>query len=191
MTLILASASPRRSELLARAGVAFAVAPMDVDETVGPGEPAPVYAARVAAAKADAARRLHPEAWVLAADTVVVAGAAILGKPADAADASRMLAELAGREHTVLTATVLDGPGGRFAEVARTGVVFRPLDAAEIASYVAGGEWRGKAGGYAAQGQAAAFITAIRGSYTNVVGLPLAETLALLARLGVATPRYA
>jgi len=192
VTLVLASASPRRRELLDRAGIRFEVRPADVDESVLPGEPARRYAARVAAAKAEAARGTRPEAWILAADTVVVVGEdEILGKPASAADAAAMLARLAGRTHVVMTATVLVGPGAEARRLVETEVDFRPLESAEIDSYAAAGEWRGKAGGYAAQGQAAAFIVAIRGSYTNVVGLPLAETLADLARLGVAAPRYA
>jgi len=194
MTLVLASASPRRRELLGRAGIRFDVLAADVDESIHDGEAPRAYAARVAGAKAAAGRRARPDAWVLAADTIVVlavVGEAILGKPEGPADAARMLARLAGRRHVVMTATCLVDPAG--AETRRlveTEVDFRPLGAAEIDSYVAGGEWQGKAGAYAAQGQAAAFITAIRGSYTNVVGLPLAETLADLVRLGVAAPAY-
>jgi len=190
--LVLASASPRRSELLERAGVRFEVLPSDVDESVLPGEAPRTYAARVAGAKAAAGRTQRPDAWVLAADTIVVVSDEILGKPIDAADAARMLGRLAGRRHTVMTATRLLGPDGATAErLVETEVVFRPLAAREIEGYVAGGEWRGKAGAYAAQGQAAAFISEVHGSYTNVVGLPLAETLVDLERLGVAAPEYA
>jgi septum formation protein len=190
--LILASASPRRSELLARAGIRFDVVPSDVDETVQPDEPPTSYVARVARAKADAVRAAWPHAWVLAADTSVVAGGAILGKAADAAEAAGMLRDLSGRGHSVLTATCLVGPDGQRAElVTETEVDFRALSEREIASYVAGDEWRGKAGAYAAQGQAAAFIVAIRGSFTNVIGLPLAETLGALEAFGVARPEYA
>lgn len=192
MTLVLASASPRRRELLARAGIRFDALAADVDESIHDDEAPREYVARVAGAKAAAGRRARPDAWVLAADTTVVIGEAILGKAAGPAEAARMLGRLAGCRHVVMTATVLVGPSGEATRrLVETEVDFRALDAAEIDSYVAGGEWQGKAGAYAAQGQAAAFITAIHGSYTNVVGLPLAETLADLARLGVAVPVYA
>lgn len=191
MTLVLASSSPRRRELLARAGIRFDALAADVDESIHDGEAPRAYVARVAGAKAAAGRRARPDAWVLAADTTVVVGGAILGKADGPAEAARMLARLAGRRHLVMTATVLAGPNAEETRrLVETEVDFRALDAAEIDSYVAGGEWHGKAGAYAAQGQAAAFITAIHGSYTNVVGLPLAETLADLARLGVAVPAY-
>jgi len=191
MTLVLASASPRRRELLARAGVRFDALAADVDESVRPGEAPRAYAARVAADKASAGRRARPDAWVLAADTIVVVGDAILGKADGPADAARMLARLSGRRHVVMTATCLLGPDAAATRrLVETEVEFRALGAGEIDSYVAGGEWQGKAGAYAAQGRAAAFITAIHGSYTNVVGLPLAETLADLVRLGVAAPIY-
>lgn len=192
MKLILASASPRRSELLGRAGVRFEVLPADVDERALPGEAARDYAARVAETKAETVRRARPDAWVLGADTiVVVAETEILGKPEAPAQAAAMLARLSGRSHVVMTATCLLGPDGESRRLVETEVVFRALGLDEIASYVDGGEWHGKAGGYAAQGQAAAFVAAIHGSYTNVVGLPLSETLIDLSRLGVAVPRYA
>jgi septum formation protein len=190
--LILASASPRRSELLARAGVRFEVVPADIDESRRPGEAPASYAARLAQAKAAAVHTAHAAAWVLAGDTVVVDGEDVLFKPTDGADAARMLERLGGRRHTVLTATCLVGPGGERAErLVATWVRFRALERAEIDSYVASGEWQGKAGGYAAQGRAAAFVAAIDGSYTNVVGLPLAETLEDLRDFGVARPDYA
>jgi septum formation protein len=172
--------------------VRFEVQPADIDERVLPNETPRDYAARVAETKADTVRRSRPGAWVLAADTIVVVGDAdILGKPDEAAQAAAMLERLSGRSHVVMTATCLLGPDGETRRLVETEVVFRGLGKDEIASYVEGGEWRGKAGGYAAQGQAAAFIVAIAGSFTNVVGLPLAETLSDLARLGVALPRYA
>jgi septum formation protein len=184
MKLILASASPRRRELLERLGLAFEVAPADVDETPRPGEAPDRYAARVAGDKARVARARVADAWILAADTTVVLDGDVLGKPDDAAHAARMLAALAGRAHQVMTAVCLERPDGRAARrVVVTDVIMRPLSAVEIARHTAAEEWRGKAGGYAAQGLAAAFITEIHGSYTNVVGLPLAEVALDLAEL--------
>jgi septum formation protein len=140
--------------------------------------------ARVAAAKAEGVAAGRPDAWVLAADTTVVVDGAILGKAADAAEATRMLSALAGRGHRVLTGTCLLAPDGMsFRRIVDTTVIFRPLDADEIARYIASGEWDGKAGAYGAQGLAAAFITEIHGSYTNVVGLPLAEVAVDLKRV--------
>lgn len=184
--LVLASASPRRLELLAQVGVTpDAVAPQDVDETPRPGEVPRRYAERVAEAKAAAGAAADPEALVLAADTVVAAGRRILGKPADAAEAERFLRLLSGRAHMVITAVAL-----RRGQVARrrrveTRVRFRKLSDVEIAGYLASGEWRGKAGGYAIQGRAAAFVPAINGSHANVVGLPLVEVLGLLEPFGI------
>ena len=176
MKLVLASASPRRQELLARLDLEFDLLPTEVDETPLPGEAPRVYVRRVAQAKAEAAHALRPDAWVLAADTTVVVDDEILGKPADGADAARMLERLSGRRHLVLTATCLLRPGEpTVRRLVATEVAMRALDAAEIDRYVASGEWHGKAGGYGAQGRAAAFIREINGSYTNVVGLPLAE----------------
>jgi septum formation protein len=190
-SLILASGSPRRSEFLLRAGIVFDVVPADIDETQGPGEPPATYAARLADEKAATVRARRPEAWVLAADTIVVEGGEVLGKPDDGADAARMLARLAGRRHTVMTATCLAGPAGeRVRRLIVTEVAFRALPADEIASYVESGEWQGKAGGYGIQGRAAAFVAAVVGSYTSVAGLPLSETLEDLAALGLARPRY-
>jgi septum formation protein len=174
--LVLASASPRRHELLARLGVPFVVAPADVDETPHPGEAPATYVARVAGDKARVAGERHPGAWIVAADTTVTVDGDILAKPEDEDDARRMLARLAGRAHQVLTGTHVLDPGGRpRARVVATEVILRPLSPAEIERHTASGDWRGKAGGYAAQGLSAAFITEIHGSYTNVVGLPLAE----------------
>jgi septum formation protein len=182
-TLILASASPRRRELLARAGVAFEAVAADVDETPRPGETPRALAARLARAKAEAVRR--PDAFVLGADTIVVLGDRILGKPEDAADAAEMLRALAGRTHAVMTSTCVLVPGGAAIErTCATEVDVLPLAERDVAAYVASGEWRGKAGGYAAQGIASAFVAAVRGSYTNVVGLPLAEVLADLRQAG-------
>jgi septum formation protein len=189
--LILASASPRRSELLARVGVAFEVVPADVDETVEPGETAPVLAQRLAALKAAAVKGQHPERWVLAADTVVEVDGVILGKADDEAAATAMLELLVDNTHRVVTGFALRGPG-EFAvdRVVSTEVVMRGACAGEVRDYVGAGEWRGKAGAYAVQGMAAALVREVRGSITNVVGLPLAEVLTELAVVGAAIPSY-
>jgi nucleoside triphosphate pyrophosphatase len=182
--LVLASGSPRRLELLGRLGLEPEVLPADLHEAPHPGEAPRAYVARLAEAKAEWARARRPDAWILGADTEVVLGDEILGKPSDEADAARMLAALAGRRHLVLTATCLLRPGAEpLKRLVATEVAMRALAASEVARYVAGGEWRGKAGGYAAQGAAAAFIREIHGSFTNVVGLPLAELALDLAPL--------
>lgn len=184
--LILASASPRRRELLERVGLRLEILPADLDESVLPGEAAGDYARRIAAAKCDAiadgaaaVRRLP----VLAADTTVVVDGAILGKPVDDADGRAMLVRLAGRRHEVVTATCIRFGSQRVARAVTTTVAIRALQPAEIEAYVASGEGRDKAGGYAVQGIAAAFVTELRGSLTNVIGLPLAEVLADLQAL--------
>jgi septum formation protein len=181
--LILASASPRRRELLSAAGVVFEVVPSDVPEQPAPGETAAVFARRVAREKAlDVARR-RPHAWVLAADTVVVVDGAIFGKPVDRDDGRRMLRALAGRVHQVLTAVVLHGPQAEGTEfLVSTDVEFRTLTAAEIDGYLETEEPFDKAGAYAVQGGARAFVRQVRGSYSNVVGLPMDEVAALLRR---------
>jgi septum formation protein len=186
--LILASSSPRRLALLRQAGVFpdRIVAPA-VDETPLPRELPRAHVLRLAEAKAsDVARRPDAAgAFVLAADTVVACGRRILGKADDEAAARRCLGLLSGRRHRVYTAVAVVAPDGRRAlRVALTVVRFKRLHARDIASYLASGEWRGKAGGYAIQGRAEAFIPAINGSYSNVVGLPLATTLDLLGGLG-------
>ena len=190
--LVLASASPRRRELLERLGLVLEVLPADVDETPQPGEKPADYARRVAAAKCDAVAD-GPAAErglaVLGADTTVIIEEAILGKPADADDARAMLGRLAGRRHEVVTAYTIRSGGRRLDRAVTTLVAMRALQPPEIEAYVASGEWRDKAGGYAVQGIAAAFITELRGSLTNVIGLPLAEVLADLLALG-ALPRY-
>jgi septum formation protein len=185
--LVLASASPRRRALLEGLGFVFSVAPADVPEAQEPGEAPSAFVRRVAAAKAAAVRARSPGVVVLAADTEVVLGDAALGKPADAADASRTLARLSGRTHEVLTGVAVLG-SREDVFVVRTEVTFRPLTAAEIAWYVATGEPEGKAGSYAIQGRGGAFVSAIAGSHSNVIGLPLAETVAALARAGVPLP---
>jgi septum formation protein len=186
--LILASSSPRRLALLRQAGVIpdRIVAPA-VDETPLPRELPRAHVLRLAEAKAsDVARRADAAgAFVLAADTVVACGRRILGKADDEAAARRCLGLLSGRRHRVYTAVAVVAPDGRRAlRVALTVVRFKRLHARDIASYLASGEWRGKAGGYAIQGRAEAFIPSINGSYSNVVGLPLATTLDLLGGLG-------
>ena len=184
-TLILASTSPRRRDLLERVGVAIEVMAPDVDEATRAGEEPAAYARRVAATKAAAVAGRAPGRWVLAADTVVEIDGAILGKP-DGADAARaMLERLSGRVHRVLTAFALRSPdGGQIVREVVTEVVFRPIRADELAAYVGAGEWQDKAGGYAAQGIAGAFVASVRGSFSNVVGLPLADVLEELARAG-------
>jgi len=167
--------------------VADAVVPAEIDETPQKAELPRAYAARMAREKAAAIALREPDAMVLAADTVVSAGRRILGKPADEAEAARFLALLSGRRHRVTSAVCLIGPNGSAGSAARvveTRVKMKRLDRSEIAAYLATGEWQGKAGGYAIQGIAAAFIPEIIGSYTNVVGLPLPETLALLRGAG-------
>jgi septum formation protein len=182
MRLILASASPRRAELLTSAGFTFDVAPADVDETRQAAEAPEAYALRVARAKAAAVtpKLEDSAAVVLAADTVVVAGAEILGKPRDAGDAERMLSLLSNTVHDVHTAVVVRRSSGEQSEIVTTRVRFLPLTKAEIAWYIASGEPDGKAGGYAIQGRAARFIDRIEGSWSNVVGLPIAAVYRLL-----------
>jgi septum formation protein len=181
--LILASASPRRAELLASAGFSFEVAAADVDEAVRPGEDPRAYALRVARDKAEAVWTACRKSGkvVLAADTVVVAGGQILGKPADAGDAARMLKTLSGRVHEVHTAVVLVAESGEVSDVVTTRVRVLPLSDDEIAWYIESGEPEGKAGAYAIQGRAARFIDRIEGSWSNVVGLPIATVHRLLS----------
>jgi len=172
---VLASASPRRAELLRAAGIPFEVAVADVDESQHPGEDAEAYVRRVAAAKAARVAASHPGRPVLGADTTVVVDGQVLGKPYDAADAARMLGQLSGRSHLVLTGVCLIGPAGETRiDAAVTTVEFRALQAAEIGEYVDSGEPMDKAGGYAIQGGAAGFVTRLDGEYSNVVGLPVA-----------------
>ena len=183
--LILASASPRRAELLQAAGIPFDIDAADVDETLLPGEPPHLYVARLAEAKARAVARRAPDRPVLGADTVVVAGDSVLGKPADPADAVRMLESLSGRTHLVLTGVCVVATGRVSVEVALTTVEFRPLDPAEIQWYLASGEPMDKAGAYAIQGLASRFVTRIDGSYSNVVGLPVELVVRMCAGAGI------
>jgi septum formation protein len=214
--LILASASPRRRELLERLGLCLDVQPTDIDESPRPGERPSDYVRRMAVEKATAAVAARSrktgttgpsgasaasEASVesdlvtpsvtplLAADTTVIVDGTILGKPSNEDEARAMLESLAGRRHEVTTAYRIVHGTREVDRAVTTIVAIRLLDPGELAAYVAGGEWRGKAGGYAVQGVAAAFVTELRGSLTNVVGLPLAEVLADLRALG-ALPGY-
>ncbi|WP_336985999.1 nucleoside triphosphate pyrophosphatase [Altererythrobacter aquiaggeris] len=183
-SLILASASPRRRELLSRLGVVPArVTSADIDETPQPGERPANYAVRMAREKATAAADDH--AFVLAGDTVVAAGRRILPKAEDEATARKCLRLLSGRRHRVLSAVVLRYPDGTLrAKLSETAVRFKRFSAEELAGYLAGGEWRGKAGGYAIQGSAESLIEWIRGSHSGVMGMPLYETRLLLGSAG-------
>jgi septum formation protein len=187
---VLASASPRRLDLLRQLGlVPAAIDAAGIDETPLRRELPGPHALRLARAKAEAVAPRHPGAFVLAADTVVAMGRRILPKAETEAEARACLEALSGRRHRVLGGIAVITPDGRRAERLVTTVVrLRRLDRSEIAAYLASGEWRGKAGGYAIQGLAAAFIPFIGGSHSNVVGLALAETASLLAGLGYPVP---
>jgi nucleoside triphosphate pyrophosphatase len=182
-SVVLASASPRRRELLAQLGVAFDVVPSAVPEIPQSGEPAEVFAQRVAREKATEVARQCPGSVVLGADTVVVIDDTILNKPGDRNDARRMLRMLSGRSHCVLTAVALIDPSGQCDELlVQSEVEFRPLSARDIEEYLDTGEPFDKAGAYGVQGFAKQFVVAVRGSYSNVVGLPIDEVIALLRR---------
>lgn len=186
MRLVLASASPRRLDLLARIGVTpDAVLPADIDESVPAGELPRVHALRLAREKAAAVAAREPDALVLAADTVVAVGRRILPKVEDEATLRRCLALLSGRRHRVLTGVALALPGGALRErLGETMIAMKRLSPEEIDFYAGHGEWRGKAGGYALQGYGEVYVRHIAGSYSNVVGLPLAETRQLLKSAG-------
>lgn len=188
--LVLASASPRRLELLRQVGIVpDRVDAAEIDENPRRGELPPALAQRLAAAKARAIAGRHGGAFVLAADTVVACGRRSLPKPADAAEADRFLVLLSGRKHRVLGGVALVAPDGRLVErLVTTAVTFKRLSDAERAGYVASEEWRGKAGGYAIQGQGALFVRMLAGSYSNVVGLPLFETAQMLRGTGYPIP---
>jgi septum formation protein len=186
--IYLASGSPRRRELLQQIGVPFRVLGTAVDEAVAAGEAAAAYVARLAAAKAEAgweqAQDAHP-APVLGADTAVVLDGEILGKPAHRDDGERMLRQLSGRTHEVLTAIALRTAAGLRSSISRSAVTFRRIAADEAQAYWDTGEPLDKAGAYAIQGRAAVFIADLRGSFSGVMGLPLFETAELLAEAGV------
>ena len=184
--LVLASASPRRLDLLRQIGlVPDETLPAEIDETPLKTESVRQTALRLAIGKAAKVADLRPDAYVLAADTVVTVGTRILPKVETEADGRRCLELLSGRAHRVLTGVAGAGPGGRtVSRLVETRLQFKRLTTAEIDAYLAGGEGVGKAGGYAIQGQAGAFVISIQGSYPSVVGLPLYETLNLLRGLG-------
>jgi septum formation protein len=207
LPLLLASASPRRREMLERVGVPLEVRPADVDEEPLTGEDPAAYVARIAHAKAIAVTR-RPGQWVLAADTTVTIGGKILAKAATPEEATVMLSQLAGRVHQVITAFTIVGdihdapvdPAGqakpaplhtRRDGIIASDVVVIDLDARRIAEYVASGEWRGKAGAYAIQGIGAALVREVRGSVTNVIGLPLVEVLEALRAVGAPSGSFA
>ncbi|WP_462381491.1 Maf family protein [Pseudomonas sp. Marseille-QA0892] len=185
-TLYLASASPRRRELLQQIGVRFEIRVADIDETPLRNEPADTYVARLAREKTSAVQaKLQAGSVVIGADTAVVADGQILGKPSNRADGLQMLERLSGREHEVLTAVAVHTGAGCNVRVVRTRVHFRHIAPAEREAYWATGEPVDKAGGYGIQGLAAIFVRYIEGSYSSVVGLPLCETAELLAQAGI------
>ena len=189
-SLVLASASPRRVEILAQAGIApDRIAPMDIDETAMKDETPRMVATRLAIAKAAAGAALHPDCFVVGADTVVAVGRRMLGKPADAAEAAAMFALLSGRGHRVYTGVAVVSPRVRVAHrLSETRVKFKRLTASDTAALVDSGQWRGAAGGYQIQKLGGAMTIALIGSYTGVVGLPLFETLSLLDGAGYRRP---
>jgi septum formation protein len=173
MRIVLASASPRRQELLRNAGIDFVVQPANIRELRIAGETATDFAERMAREKAQAVRKSRSEEWILAADTIVVVADEVLGKPADENDASRMLRLLSGREHQVITGVCLLGSDLEDVRSESTAVHFSPMTDAEIRDYMATGEPMDKAGAYAIQGIASRWISKIEGDYSNVVGLPI------------------
>jgi len=185
-SLVLASASPRRLDLLKQVGlIPTEILPADIDETVRPRELPRALAARLADGKAAAVVALRPDAFVLGADTVVAVGRRILGKAASPEEAAKFLSLMSGRSHRVMSGICVAAPGGkRASRVVVTSVAFKRLTDGEIADYIVGDEWQGKAGAYAIQGMAARFVRDINGSYTNIVGLPVFETVQMLAGLG-------
>jgi septum formation protein len=180
--LILASRSPRRAELLTAAGIAFEVLAADIDETPHPNETPAAYVERLAIDKARAVLVLRPGARVLGADTTVTIDGEILGKPVDAEDAARMLRKLSGRPHDVHTGVAVVSAAGVSSDVATTRVWFAPMTDEDISWYVGTGEPVDRAGAYAIQGLASRFIPRIEGSYSNVVGLPVAMVSSILMR---------
>lgn len=185
MALILASASPRRAELLRNAGIDFTVEPSNISEEPQPGEDPVELAKRLALEKAREVFRKHPDKFVLSADTVVLAGGEMLAKPEDAADAMRMLRRLSGRTHQVITGVCVAGPGmSEDVRAEKTQVTFNRVDEDEIQAYVASGDPMDKAGGYGIQGTASRWIPRIEGDYFNVVGLPVALVWKMLREHG-------
>ena len=185
--LILASASPRRRELLTIAGVAFSVVPSRTTEEVWPAEAPQDYVVRAAEEKAHEVATRHPHAWILAADTIVEIDGKILGKPRDEADGSRMLQLLSGRSHHVMTAfIILQAQCHKTVrQLVTSTVTFKALSEAQIAAYLATGEPADKAGAYAVQGLGSDLVEGVAGSYTNVIGLPMDEVVAALQILEI------
>jgi septum formation protein len=186
--LVLASGSPRRRRMLAELGLDFTLAVADIAEVAQPGESPADFARRLAGEKAAAVALRHPASWVLAADTVVARAGRILGKPADSEDAAAMLAALSGHWHTVWTGFALRRDRDVLAEVVATEVRFAELSEPLIRAYVATGEPLDKAGAYGIQGRGGLLVREIRGSYSNVVGLPLAEVIAALTARAIISP---
>lgn len=186
--LVLASGSPRRRRMLAELGLDFTLAVADIAEVAQPGESPADFARRLAGEKAAAVALRHPASWVLAADTVVARAGRILGKPADSEDAAAMLAALSGHWHTVWTGFALRRGRDVLAEVVATEVRFAELSEPLIRAYVATGEPLDKAGAYGIQGRGGLLVREIRGSYSNVVGLPLAEVIAALTARAIISP---
>jgi septum formation protein len=186
--LILASASPRRRELLAACGLSFRIIPAAIDERPYPNEPAEVYVRRLASAKAAAVAKSHPDAVVLGADTIVTIDHALLGKPRGLDEARQMLSRLSGNVHEIVTGVAVLAAERAASEVVTSRVLMRRITEATTAWYLATGEPFDKAGAYAVQGLGGALVEWVEGSYTNVVGLPLTETLALLRRFDVLPP---
>ncbi len=188
-TLVLASASPRRRELLERVGLTLDVRAADVDESTLTGETPVAYVGRIARAKAAAVPRL-PGTWVLAADTTVTIDGRILAKAQSPDEATHMLRAISGRTHQVMTAFVVLGDGVVRERMVTSDVEMIAIDALTLADYVASNEWRGKAGAYAIQGIGAALVRGVTGSVTNVIGLPLVEVLEVLRDAGGPMPRF-
>lgn len=185
--VILASASPRRVELLSGLGLTFTVMPSGADETYRSGEKPGVHVRRISRAKAQAVAALHPEAWVLGADTIVVVDGEVLGKPRDREDARRMLHLLSGREHYVYTGFTMirKATFALYGKIVRSTVVFKPIEEDEMEWYIHTNEPYDKAGGYAVQEKGGLFVRRIRGSYSNVIGLPVSEVFEVLKKIGV------
>jgi septum formation protein len=173
MRIVLASASPRRQELLRNAAIDFVVCPANIEEVQLPDEPATTFAERMAREKARAVLQSITDGWILAADTIVVVEEEVLGKPCDQKDAARMLRLLSGREHQVITSVCLIGDGFEDVRSETTTVHFSTMSDVDIREYIASGEPMDKAGAYAIQGIASRWITRIEGDYSNVVGLPV------------------
>ena len=189
--IVLASGSPRRKELLAQVGLTpVTVVPTNTVEVPLEGEKPKALVERLARLKAEVVAKTVDESWVVAADTVVVAGNRILGKPPTQVEARTFLQLLSGRRHQVLTGVVVIRPDGELSRrIVTTTITFKRLERDEIERYLSLGQWQGKAGAYAIQGYAGGFVRQLRGSYSNVVGLPLYETLALLRGSGFVLPR--